>query len=73
MGYGRCEKGYKLFNFKTKKVILYRDVVFKESANWDWDKQVESNVYIPLSLEDQETNAEFEGEHFSENGPVTPV
>ncbi|KAM1503465.1 hypothetical protein ACFX15_027859 [Malus domestica] len=37
VGYGTSEKGYRLFDPITSKIILSRDVVFDESARWDWD------------------------------------
>ncbi|CAL9001551.1 unnamed protein product [Prunus brigantina] len=39
--YGSCEKGYRLYNIETGKVIISRDVVFNEDACWDWNTQEE--------------------------------
>ncbi|CAL8157373.1 unnamed protein product [Prunus armeniaca] len=33
LGYGSCEKGYRLYNITTGKVIISRDVVFNEDAS----------------------------------------
>ncbi|CAL9029761.1 unnamed protein product, partial [Prunus brigantina] len=41
LGYGSCEKGYRLYNITTGKVIISRDVVFNEEASWDWNAQQE--------------------------------
>lgn len=46
VGYGR--KGYMLYNLKTKKVILSRDVLFNEAAMWSWESNVEVQATIPF-------------------------
>ncbi|CAL8997273.1 unnamed protein product [Prunus brigantina] len=43
LGYGSCEKGYRLYNITIEKVIISRDVVFNEEASWDWKAQQECN------------------------------
>ncbi|BBG92676.1 multidrug resistance-associated protein 9, partial [Prunus dulcis] len=49
LGYGSCEKGYRLYNIATEKVIISRDVVFNEEASWDWNAQQECSVSVPLT------------------------
>ncbi|KAM1157602.1 hypothetical protein ACFX2B_027947 [Malus domestica] len=49
IGYGTCEKGYRLFNPETQKVILSRDVIFYENGKWDWKKHKVKDVCIPFS------------------------
>ena len=49
LGYGSCEKGYRLYNITTEKVIISRDVVFNEEASWDWNAQQECSVSVPLT------------------------
>ncbi|KAI5342698.1 hypothetical protein L3X38_010574 [Prunus dulcis] len=49
LGYGSCEKGYRLYNIATKKVIISSDVVFNEEASWDWNAQQECSVSVPLT------------------------
>ncbi|CAL8999580.1 unnamed protein product [Prunus brigantina] len=44
-----CEKGYRLYNLVTGKVIISRDVVFNEDASWDWNAQQECSVSVPLT------------------------
>ncbi|KAI5322464.1 hypothetical protein L3X38_031536 [Prunus dulcis] len=34
LGYGSCEKGYRLYSLETGKIIVSRDVVFNEDACW---------------------------------------
>ena len=38
LGYSNNVKGYRVFNLKTKKVQVSRNVKFDESARWNWDK-----------------------------------
>ncbi|KAB2614462.1 hypothetical protein D8674_037516 [Pyrus ussuriensis x Pyrus communis] len=49
LGYGSCEKGYKLDNIESGKVIISRDVVFNEEASWDWSAQKECSVSVPFT------------------------
>ncbi|KAB2622242.1 hypothetical protein D8674_024424 [Pyrus ussuriensis x Pyrus communis] len=49
IGYGTCEKGYRVLNPLTQKVLLSRDVIFDENGRWDWEKHKVKVVYIPLS------------------------
>ena len=45
VGYSSQSKGYRLYNLKTNKLIICRDVVFDEKASWDWkEKQVQDQV-----------------------------
>ena len=36
MGYSSQSKGYRLYNLKTNKLIISRDVIFYEKATWNW-------------------------------------
>ncbi|KAI5343079.1 hypothetical protein L3X38_010955 [Prunus dulcis] len=49
LGYGSCEKGYRLYSLETGKIIVSRDVVFNEDACWDWNTQKERSVKIPIA------------------------
>ncbi|BBH09860.1 multidrug resistance-associated protein 9 [Prunus dulcis] len=44
-----CEKGYRLFNIETEKVIVSRDVIFSENVCWDWNAKKETSVNILLT------------------------
>ena len=35
-------KAYRFFNPKTRKIIISRDVVFNETARWNWEKNEDS-------------------------------
>ncbi|KAM1793542.1 hypothetical protein ACFX11_034116 [Malus domestica] len=48
VGYATCEKGYRVYDPLTKKLILSRDVVFDENAAWEW-KNVSENYVIVLN------------------------
>ncbi|CAL9005789.1 unnamed protein product [Prunus brigantina] len=37
VGYGTCEKGYRVFNLRTQKVIMSRSVIFDEKSLWNWE------------------------------------
>ncbi|CAL8085699.1 unnamed protein product [Prunus armeniaca] len=50
VGYATCEKGYRVFDPSTKKLILSRDVIFYETKSWNWKETSENSVavtYIP--------------------------
>ncbi|CAL2276373.1 unnamed protein product [Prunus armeniaca] len=38
IGYGIYDKGYRILNPITQKVLLSRDVIFDEHGKWDWEK-----------------------------------
>ncbi|KAM1746060.1 hypothetical protein ACFX11_012725 [Malus domestica] len=44
IGYARCEKGYRVFDPLSKRVILSRDVVFDEDSSWNWQESTEKHV-----------------------------
>ena len=46
MGYATCEKGYRVFDPYTKKLILSRDVVFDETMTWNRKENSEKSVAL---------------------------
>ncbi|CAL8116956.1 unnamed protein product [Prunus armeniaca] len=52
IGYGACQKGYRILNFATQKVLLSRDVIFDENGKWDWKKHKVKEVCIPLPADE---------------------
>ncbi|KAI5347962.1 hypothetical protein L3X38_000849 [Prunus dulcis] len=64
LGYGSCEKGYRLYSLETGKIIVSRDVVFNEDAYWDWNTQKERSVKIPTAeiTASKHSNPEVQGE-----------
>ncbi|KAI5405839.1 hypothetical protein KIW84_052559 [Lathyrus oleraceus] len=43
-------KGYRLYNLKTNKVIISRDVVFDEKAFWNWEEDKMKEKTVPAIL-----------------------
>ncbi|XP_072076479.1 uncharacterized protein [Arachis hypogaea] len=46
IGYSTDSKAYKLYNPKTKKVIISRDVTFDEKDLWDWNTKTKKQLTI---------------------------
>ncbi|CAL2230473.1 unnamed protein product [Prunus armeniaca] len=59
VGYATCEKGYRVFDPATRKLILSRDVVFDEGATWNWKEATENSV-IMVNEEGQPRNSQVE-------------
>ncbi|BBN69171.1 hypothetical protein Prudu_793S000200 [Prunus dulcis] len=55
VGYGLCEKGYRLYDPKTRKIILSRDVYFDEEASWKWENPSNADVGVPMPDGNQNT------------------
>ncbi|CAL8993144.1 unnamed protein product [Prunus brigantina] len=62
VGYGKCEKGYRVYNLQTHKIVVSRSVIFDEDALWDWGKQDMEHVYVPISFEENPRTTEEEDE-----------
>ncbi|CAL9013160.1 unnamed protein product [Prunus brigantina] len=75
IGYDICEKGYRIFNPITQKVILSRDVIFDEHGKWDWEKHKVKEICIPLSAnrytDMDRTTDELENLHKQNQDQVT--
>ena len=50
IGYSSVSKGYRLYNLKTKKVIISRGVVFYEKAFWNWQNDNVGEKIVPTVL-----------------------
>ncbi|CAL9018516.1 unnamed protein product [Prunus brigantina] len=73
-GYGSCEKGYRLYNIETGKVIVSRDVIFSENECWDWDAKKETSVNIQLTeIREEEQGVEGSSCEFEEQLEVNEV
>ncbi|KAM0988950.1 hypothetical protein ACFX2A_013056 [Malus domestica] len=58
VGYGSCEKGYRLYNIESRKVILSRDVVFKENEAWNWETNNIDTISFPLAMEEAQAEVQ---------------
>ncbi|KAK4382827.1 Retrovirus-related Pol polyprotein from transposon TNT 1-94 [Sesamum angolense] len=78
LGYNTQSKGYRIYNLKTKKLIISRDVEFDEDAMWNWDEEkVErQSVMIPKETSPQQQQEEgtdqAEMERRSQQAPGSP-
>ncbi|KAB2626386.1 retrovirus-related Pol polyprotein from transposon TNT 1-94 [Pyrus ussuriensis x Pyrus communis] len=55
VGYATCEKGYRILDPCTNKLILSRDVVFDESMTWNWKENSQSSTAATY-IQDQPEN-----------------
>ena len=74
MGYGSCEKGYRIYVPKSKKIVLSRSVVFDETRMHAWKEENEGcenfiPQYLMLQIDAEETHDEGEKSHNVE-GPL---
>ncbi|RVW63782.1 Retrovirus-related Pol polyprotein from transposon TNT 1-94 [Vitis vinifera] len=44
IGYDSNTKGYRMFDPKSKRVMVTRDVVFEEEKKWEWSKFLETEI-----------------------------
>ncbi|KAL0314079.1 UNVERIFIED_CONTAM: Retrovirus-related Pol polyprotein from transposon TNT 1-94 [Sesamum angustifolium] len=77
LGYSTQSKGYRIYNLKTKKLIISRDVEFDEDAMWNWDEEkVErQSVMIPkrhLRNNSKKRTNQAEMERRSQQAPGSP-
>ncbi|KAI5330093.1 hypothetical protein L3X38_029490 [Prunus dulcis] len=54
IGYGSCEKGYRVYDLQSKKIVLSRSVIFSEDKSWNWKSDQEESIPIPFNLERDE-------------------
>jgi len=48
LGVSEESKAYRLYDPTSQRIIISRDVVFKEDMNWDWDKIYEGSIMCEL-------------------------
>ncbi|KAM1251313.1 hypothetical protein ACFX2G_034427 [Malus domestica] len=69
LGYGTCEKGYRLYNPETKKIVISRDVIFYENTCWDWKSCAKKN--LPISVANGNEGSNVENEKYEGNMEYT--
>jgi hypothetical protein len=56
LGISEHSKAYKLLNPITKKIVISRDVVFKEDNTWNWSEQSANQQQIPVLFDENEAD-----------------
>ena len=59
VGYSSNTKGYRVFNVKTNKLVVSRDVKVDENSVWNWDKK-EVQTLGENSIQGDEENEEID-------------
>ncbi|CAL8990976.1 unnamed protein product, partial [Prunus brigantina] len=74
VGYATCEKGYRVFDPSTKKLVLSRDVVFDENKAWNWKEALGHSVAVTCVPNQSEYGSEvFSHEQIAiEPSPASP-
>ncbi|KAI5349042.1 hypothetical protein L3X38_001929 [Prunus dulcis] len=72
VGYGKCEKGYKVYNLQTNKITTSRSVIFDENSLWDWETQTVDTVTVQMRSEDTSRSNEEEHEETMIDIPCPP-
>ncbi|KAK4397350.1 Retrovirus-related Pol polyprotein from transposon TNT 1-94 [Sesamum angolense] len=78
LGYSTQSKGYRIYNLKTKKLIISRDVEFDEDAMWNWDEEKVERQRVmipketPLQQQQEEGTDQAEMERRSQQAPGSP-
>ena len=48
LGVSNESKGYRLFDPKTKRIVVSKDVMFEEERSWDWGSNYEEQINTKL-------------------------
>ncbi|KAF2353386.1 Integrase catalytic core [Trinorchestia longiramus] len=63
LGYGRGTKGFRLYNFNAKRILLSIDVIFNESQFMSFEKEPSKEIEcVPCSLPQEEKHEDSEEE-----------
>lgn len=66
------KKGYKLYNLKTEKIVISRDVVFNENACWVWKTNTERSINVLIPEEAREVHEYEENSVKPEEVQIAP-
>ena len=69
VGYGICEKGYRVLNLRTQKIELSRSVIFDEKAMWDWESNEAVQVEVTIPWNDNKSSMTFEFDSEASDSP----
>jgi len=58
VGYESCEKGYRVYDLKSDKIVLLKIVIFNKDKSWSWEGNQMKSVSMPLNLEGNEVEGE---------------
>ena len=53
LGVSEESKAYRLYNPKTQKIIISRDVVINEDNNWDWSSTRDESILVDVDTNDE--------------------
>jgi len=54
LGVSEESKAYRLYDHTSKRIVVSRDVIFKEEKQWEWDKSFEEQILVDLEWGDDE-------------------
>ena len=67
LGMSDESKGYRLFDPKTKRIVVSKDVMFEEEKSWNWGPNYKEQIEAELVWGDDDFSSdESEGEHRDE-------
>ncbi|KAI5317616.1 hypothetical protein L3X38_037323 [Prunus dulcis] len=69
VGYGICEKGYRVLNLRTQKIELSMSVIFDEKAMWDWESNEAEQLEATIPWDDSKGSMTFEFDSEASNSP----
>ncbi|XP_060669125.1 uncharacterized protein LOC132800138 [Ziziphus jujuba] len=62
VGYSEVTKGFRVYNLKTKKLMVTRDVKINENAKWDWNNKEDDDLFQEIIGVDLEVGDGVRGE-----------
>ncbi|CAL2234198.1 unnamed protein product [Prunus armeniaca] len=71
VGYATCEKGYRVFDPISNKLILSRDVTFDEEGVWNWTDNHGSDM--PTYSVENQVEFDVNSGNSGDNGAATPL